>query len=161
MCLAPFPTTGARHVCLGSPCYLESGMSLAQASLHVVLYDGECPFCIRSVRWLERLDWLHRLDCRPIPPPEEFSTTYPALDYSACQGELHLLLPDGRVLRGFYAFRHLARLLPLLWPLLPLLHFPGVDRVGSMVYRRVAAKRYWLLATCPGGTCDHRVGGRP
>ncbi|MGH7540224.1 MAG: DCC1-like thiol-disulfide oxidoreductase family protein, partial [Gemmatimonadota bacterium] len=59
--------------------------------------------------------------------------------------------PEGRVYRGFFAFRALARALPPLWPVLPLLHLPGVASLGVRVYDRVARARG--RGACRAGTC--------
>jgi predicted DCC family thiol-disulfide oxidoreductase YuxK len=54
---------------------------------------------------------------------------------------LHLASPDSHVTRGFLAFREFARLLPPLWPLLPFLYLPLMDRVGAWAYDVVARNR--------------------
>src|SRR5262249_54144697 len=51
---------------------------------------------------------------------------------------------DGRRYRGFFAFRRIVRGMPLLWPLLALLYFPGSGRLGPRVYAWVAANRHRL-----------------
>jgi predicted DCC family thiol-disulfide oxidoreductase YuxK len=60
-------------------------------------------------------------------------------------------IQGGEVLEGgFYAFRRLTRLLPPLWPLLPLLILPGVNKAGEAVYAWVARNRTRL----PGSVCS-------
>jgi hypothetical protein len=57
---------------------------------------------------------------------------------------------DGRFEGGFYAFRRLTLLLPLLWPLAPLAWLPGMDRLGVPAYAWVARNRHRL----PGSVCS-------
>jgi hypothetical protein len=58
-----------------------------------------------------------------------------------------LISPDGALSRGLGAFRHLAKLLPPLWPAVPILYFPLPTPVGTWLYGRVAASRKRLHCT--------------
>jgi len=51
---------------------------------------------------------------------------------------------------GFYSFRRLTGLLPPLWPLAPLMWFPGVSHLGELAYSWVARNRGRL----PGSVCS-------
>jgi hypothetical protein len=51
----------------------------------------------------------------------------PAVTTEQARRAMHVMGPDGQVHRGFFAFRELARVLPPLWPLLPLFHAPFGD----------------------------------
>ena len=64
---------------------------------------------------------------------------------------MHLLTSDGRVLKGFFAFRRLTRRLPGLWPLAPLLHLPFLARFGPDLYDAVARRRHG--ESCSAGAC--------
>jgi predicted DCC family thiol-disulfide oxidoreductase YuxK len=56
---------------------------------------------------------------------------------------------------GADAVRYLSRRLPLLWPLVPLLHLPGTARLWRWMYRQVASRRYRLAGrSCDGDTCS-------
>lgn len=64
----------------------------------LVLWDGDCGLCRRSVAWCKRQDARRRLDFMPyqeVPSPP----MTPAL-YEACGKAAHVLLPDGGVLRA-------------------------------------------------------------
>lgn len=61
-----------------------------------------------------------------------------------CGQALHVLTPDERILRGFYAVRHLLGFTWLFW-LLPLFYLPGVPALGEKAYAWVAANRYRLF----------------
>src|SRR5262245_27885365 len=94
----------------------------------ILLYDGQCPFCIRSVKLAKRLDWFNRL--RPV---DARTVTDPAVIISPerLMEEMHLIPPGaGRIYHGFGAFRWMAWRLPLLWPLAPFLYVPGIPTVG-------------------------------
>jgi predicted DCC family thiol-disulfide oxidoreductase YuxK len=119
----------------------------------VVLYDGECPLCQKSVAILKRLDWLGRLhyqNCRELdrlPPSPE------PLDPQRMLEEMHVVTPRrDAVYRGFWAFRWMAWRLPLLVAFAPLLYVPGVPALGQWAYRWVAKNRYKLVP-CHDGVC--------
>ena len=118
-----------------------------------VLYDGQCPLCLRSVALLKRLDWLGRLRTIDARDRSQWPASDAPLDPERLLQEMHVVTPDGRRLyRGFAALRWIAWRLPLLWPLAPLLYIPGVPRLGQRLYLWVARNRFRLVP-CHGGVC--------
>ncbi len=118
-----------------------------------VIYDGLCPLCIRSMVILDALDIRGRLGFVDLEgEPERLPAAASGLSPEELRHRMHVVSPDGRIFRGFYAFRMLARFLPAVWPLLPLLHLPGVESIGSRVYDHVADRRSRLA--CRVDTCD-------
>ncbi|MGL6094369.1 MAG: thiol-disulfide oxidoreductase DCC family protein [Fimbriiglobus sp.] len=118
----------------------------------VVLYDGQCPLCQRSVAILKKLDWLGRLafqngrDTEHLPP-----SAVPLVPQRLIE-EMHLVTPDRqRVVAGFGAFRWMAWRLPLTLPLAPLAYLPGVPWFGNRIYRWVAKNRLNLVPCHDGG----------
>ncbi len=119
----------------------------------VVIYDGECPLCRRSVRILRSLDWLNVLAYADARHPEQVPELPVPVEPERLLEEMHLLTPDGqKVYHGFKAFRWMAWRLPLLWVVAPLLHLPGAERLGQRLYLWVARNRFKLLP-CQGGVC--------
>lgn len=104
-----------------------------------VYYDGHCPFCLKSVSILKKLDWLQRLDYQNV---HGLPFLLPKM-----LDEMHLLTVDG-IYNGFEACRKLTWQLPLLWPLAPFLYIPGVPWVGQRIYLWIARNR-----TCKDGVC--------
>jgi len=108
-----------------------------------VIVDPWCAFCRACARVLERLDWRHRL-----------SITYVSGDIRLHSGrrltrdellvQLHVISTRGRVNRGFDACRRIAVEVPALWPLVPLVYFPGAGLVGRPAYEWVARHRTLL-----------------
>jgi predicted DCC family thiol-disulfide oxidoreductase YuxK len=118
-----------------------------------VLYDGECPLCLKSVALLRRLDWLHRLCFVNARARDDLPRIDPPLDSDRLLQEMHLLSPQGRsVYHGFRAFRWMAWRLPPLWLLIPLLYLPGMASLGQRLYLWVARNRFRLVP-CHGGVC--------
>jgi predicted DCC family thiol-disulfide oxidoreductase YuxK len=119
----------------------------------IVLYDGMCALCQRSVSLLKRLDWLKRLhyqDCRDsanLPPCDA------PLDPKRLLEQMHLVTPDRkRAHAGFAAFRWMAWRMPVTWGIAPLLYLPGAGWLGNKIYRWVARNRYNLVP-CKDGVC--------
>ncbi len=110
----------------------------------VLLYDGQCGFCLESVKRLRILDlfgWVDPLDFHTQP---DLAKLNPALTPERCRSEMVLIEPNGRLSGGFQAFARLSRRLPLLLWLAPVVHLPGANWVGTRIYRWVAAHRALL-----------------
>src|SRR5438105_7577595 len=119
----------------------------------IVLYDGDCPFCRRSVAILKKLDWLGRLHYQSARDVEHLPPSEVPLDPKRLLDEMHVLTPDRRrAFAGYAAFRWIAWRLPLTIPVAPLLYVPGVPWVGNRVYLWVARNRMDLVP-CTDGAC--------
>src|SRR5205085_2599177 len=119
-----------------------------------LLYDGQCAFCIRSVKLAKRLDWFNRLQ-----PVNARTVTDPTVTISPdrLMEEMHLITPGAvQIYHGFGAFRWMAWRLPLLWPLAPFLYLPGIPALGQKIYLWIARNRFQLVP-CHGGVCQTRL----
>jgi predicted DCC family thiol-disulfide oxidoreductase YuxK len=124
----------------------------------IVLYDGECPFCLRSVGLLRRLDWLGRLHFQSAREADRLPPCRVPLDRAKLLDEMHVVPPGrDRVYAGFRAVRWLLWRLPATWPLAPFLYLPGVPWAGQRLYRWVARNRFDLVP-CEHGACRVRPG---
>lgn len=127
---------------------LETSRSIA------VLYDGRCGLCLRSVFILQLLDWLSCLRYADFRDADTRATEAPGLTLATLDAALHIRLdqPSAETgkpvyLTGFDAFRHMARALPALWPVLPFLWLPGAAPLGRRIYAHIADRRK---------RCDHK-----
>jgi predicted DCC family thiol-disulfide oxidoreductase YuxK len=119
----------------------------------LVLYDGQCQFCQRSVAVLLRLDWLGRLTFQDARDESRLPKTDPPLSSTRLMEEMHLVTPEGHVLHGFGCFRWIAWRLPLLIPLAPVMYLPGIPELGQRIYLWIAKNRYHLTP-CSHGACQ-------
>jgi len=92
-----------------------------------VIYDGSCGFCRSSIRAIEIMDLWGKLEYVPG------NSSLP---------EMRLEMPDGKTYGGFFGFRRLAWICPMLYVTIPLVYFPGSGLIGPLVYRWVARHRY-------------------
>lgn len=120
----------------------------------VVLYDGECKFCIGQIAHLRRWDTRGRLRFVSLHEPQ-VATDYPDLSHDQLMEQMWVVDSRGGRHGGAYALRYLSRALPWLWPLAPMLHFPGMMPVWSWMYRKIANRRYQIAGRhCDDGTCS-------
>lgn len=89
-----------------------------------LLYDGECPLCAREVRVLARLNRAGRLALEDIAAPDFDPARY-GRTHAQLMGQMHGVLPDGRLITGMEVFRCAyaavglgALAAPTGWPLL-------------------------------------------
>ena len=105
-------------------------------------YDSDCGFCSAAVRRLSSLDFFDRVAWIPSQSLEEPPG---GLTWEDLESAVYLERGQGRLYRGFYAFRMLAAGILPLAPLLPFLWLPGVRFLGEAVYARVARNRCHLF----------------
>ncbi|MBI2094750.1 MAG: DUF393 domain-containing protein, partial [Candidatus Omnitrophica bacterium] len=99
-----------------------------------LLYDGNCRFCAANAQRLKTLDLFDRLALVNYHTVENLSALDPRLTRKLCHSQIHLLEKNGTLNGGFLAFRRISVLLPLLWPVAPLLHLPGTKKPGQALY---------------------------
>ena len=106
----------------------------------MIIYDGECGFCRSSVRVLKKMDLFGKL---------EYSIGPKGLS------EMRLEFPDGKSYGGFFAFRKLTWILPVLYGMIPFVYFPGAGVLGPRIYRWIARHRYFfpVFHDCFNGSC--------
>lgn len=106
----------------------------------LVLFDGGCPMCRRTVRRLHRLDWLNRLTFADATDAERRERFAPGLTEEEVMREMWVIEPNGRY-GGFEALLRIARAVPLMWPVLFVGMLPGIRQIGRAIYKQIAANR--------------------
>lgn len=124
-----------------------------------VLFDGQCPLCIRSATTVDFLDWRGKFVFRDVNDWEQIARDYPGLDQQQSLEEMQVIIPRPggyETLAGFYAFRKIAQHLPLGMLVWPFLFIPGVPFIGTRIYRFIASRRKRVTggARCSFHTCD-------
>jgi predicted DCC family thiol-disulfide oxidoreductase YuxK len=102
-----------------------------------MIYDGHCGFCKRSMAWFLAFDGLGQIAIR------DFRTNpSPVVSHEQLLKHLYLVLPDGRALPGFEAYRHVVLRVPGLWWQVPFFYVPVFSRLfGHPIYDWFAANR--------------------
>jgi len=107
-----------------------------------MLYDGDCGFCKRSMAWFMAFDGLRQIRARDFRRDPS-----PVVASELVEKALYLVLPDGRALPGFEAYRYVVPRVPGLWWMIPFFYVPVLSRLfGHPIYNWVAANRGRLSA---------------
>ena len=107
-----------------------------------MIYDGRCGFCVRSMVWFLAFDGLQQISIRNfrIDPS-------PVVSDEKMEKALYLVLPDGRALPGFEAYRYVVLRVPGLWWMVPFFYIPVLSRaIGTPVYNYIASHRSQMSA---------------
>jgi len=105
-----------------------------------IIFDGQCGFCIRSLRVVRALDVRKVLRFHDANRPETLEL-FPELRAADLDEAMYARVQSEPLHRGFYAFRRLLWSSPFMWLLIPLFYFPGVSVPGEHVYAWVARNR--------------------
>jgi predicted DCC family thiol-disulfide oxidoreductase YuxK len=81
-----------------------------------LLYDGECPLCVREVNFLKRRDAGRGLvafvDIADIDYNPEANA---GIDFETAMGRIHAILPDGSIIKNVEVFRRIYETLGMGW----------------------------------------------
>jgi len=100
-------------------------LAYRKVSILTLRYDAHCVVCRRAIGMLTSFDWLDLL--KPVPNPG-------AIDFQAED-------PDNNVYTGYDGYIQIARRVPVLWIVSPLMDVGVVRSVGERIYHRVATSR--------------------
>lgn len=106
----------------------------------LVFIDGWCAQCRAAARVLARLDRRHRLLVLSFRDDERYRDA--GLTPADLQASMYVVeVATGRAHGGYRAVQVLARLLPPLWPLRPVLALAKWTGQGDRLYDYLAARR--------------------
>ena len=114
-----------------------------KSSRAVLIYDGECPVCQKTVAWIRenmRKDSFEMLPCQS----EEARKRFPFVEQAACMQAMQLILPGGHVLEGEKALPEIVRRLKRFSPAAALFDLPGSEILSRSLYRWFADNRYQI-----------------
>ena len=119
----------------------------------IVLFDGHCSLCVRSMRSLLLFDWFGRFICLDFRQAQ-VSKLISCVSVEQLEEQMVLITPLGEIKFGFKAWRYIVCRLPLFFIPAHLLYLPVVSGLGDRLYRVVARSRLGLVH-CPPGKCAH------
>lgn len=115
-----------------------------------VFFDGDCPLCLREIRFLKWMDRKHRIRATDIATsdfdPQDYNKSM-----SDFMDEIQGRLPDGSPVTGVEVFRRLYSAVgfaPLVW----VTRWPGISHLLNVGYRIFAKNRLKLTGRCSGDT---------
>lgn len=99
-----------------------------------LLYDGECPLCLREVDFLRREDagrgLVAFIDIADISYSPEANG---GVDFEAAMGRIHAVLPDGTVIKNVEVFRRVYEILGMGW-IYAITRLPIIGSLADALY---------------------------
>ena len=112
-----------------------------------VFYDGDCPLCLKEIRFLQWADKRNnRIRFTDIAAPE-FDPTEVGRSMAELMDRIHGRLPNGALIEGVEVFRQLYSAIGLGW-LVALTRLPGVSHLLDALYQVFAKNRLKWTGRC-------------
>lgn len=108
-----------------------------------LLYDGECPLCMREVEFLQKKDRGRGLikfvdiSDRNYNPAENAG-----IDFETAMGTIHAILPDETIITNLEVFRRVYTILGMGW----IYSFTRLPVIGAIADRIYGIWAKWRLA---------------
>ena len=81
-----------------------------------LLYDGDCPLCLREVNFLQRKDRGRGLVAFvDIADPDYRAGEHGGVEFAEAMSRIHAVLPDGTVVKNVEVFRRVYQVLGIGW----------------------------------------------
>lgn len=135
-----------------------------------LLYDSECPLCMREVNFLQKRDAGRGLVAFVDIAADDYSAAENGgVDFETAMGRIHAVLPDGTVVKNVEVFRRVYEILGMGW-VYAITKVPVLGAIADFLYgiwadwrlkltgrpdlATIAANRQQRLADCDAnGRC--------
>ena len=107
----------------------------------IVVWDGNCSFCEKSVNIASKLDWFGKIDFISSNDREKV-LEIKGWDGNIDKGLWAQGIGSNENYIGFDGFRRMAWVMPLFWFILPILYLPLIPTLGRKIYGWIANNRY-------------------
>jgi len=118
----------------------------------IVLWDGDCSFCYKSVLIAKKFDWFNRFIVISSNDKNTNKKYLQGWDGDIDKGLWAKGVDSVENHVGFDGFRRMVWVMPLFWIILPLLYVPLVPTIGRVVYGWIAKNRYRF--GCNSSSCN-------
>lgn len=109
-----------------------------------LLYDGECPLCMREVNFLRRKDaGTGKVIFVDIADDNYSPDDHAGIDYETAMGRIHAILADGTVITNVEVFQGVYEILGMGW-VYALTKIPLIGFFANKVYELWAKLRFKL-----------------
>ena len=109
-----------------------------------LLYDGECPLCLREVNFLQKRDAGRGLvQFVDIADDNYQPENQGGIDFETAMGRIHGVLPDGTVVKDIEVFRRVYEALGMGW-VYAVTKLPIVGAIADWIYGLWADRRLAL-----------------
>lgn len=109
-----------------------------------LLYDGECPLCLREVNFLRKRDAGRGLVAFVDIADNDYTPeAHGGIDYETAMGRIHALTPDGTVIKNVEVFRRVYEILGIGW-IYAITKLPVIGFIVDKLYEIWAERRLTL-----------------
>jgi len=99
-----------------------------------LLYDGECPLCLKEVGFLSKKDGGRGIvNLVDIADQDYDPQDNAGIDFATAMGRIHAILPDGTVIKNVEVFRRVYEELGIGW-MYAITKLPIVGAIADWVY---------------------------
>jgi predicted DCC family thiol-disulfide oxidoreductase YuxK len=99
-----------------------------------LLYDGECPLCLREVNFLQKRDDGRGLVAFVDIADDNYTPQeHGGVDFETAMGRIHAVLPDGTVIKNVEVFRRVYETLGMGW-VYAITKLPVIGSVADWLY---------------------------
>ena len=112
----------------------------------VILYDGQCGFCSRWVKYWEGTLGRRGFEIASLDEPwvaEEINMPHEEL-----LTDIRLLTSDGQLISGADVYLYVTRRIWWAWPFYAIFSLPGFNRLIHVGYKWFARNRYCVSHAC-------------
>ena len=99
-----------------------------------LLYDGECPLCVREVNFLTKKDAgrgiVKFVDIASLDYDPQNNA---GIDFATAMGRIHGILPDGKVIKNIEVFRRVYEELGMGW-IYAITKLPVIGKIADSLY---------------------------
>ncbi|MEL6164044.1 MAG: DUF393 domain-containing protein [Cyanobacteria bacterium J06628_3] len=113
----------------------NSKQNLNQQSWEIkLLYDGECPLCLREVNFLQKKDaGRGKVAFVDIASDDYNPEENAGIDFETAMGRIHGILPDGTVIKNVEVFRRVYEALGMGW-VYAITKLPVLGALANFIY---------------------------
>lgn len=100
-----------------------------------LLYDGECPLCMREVNFLRKRDAGRGLVMFVDIADDNYTPeAHGGVDFETAMGRIHAVLPDGTLIKNVEVFRRVYEILGMGW-IYAATKWPIISPIVDTLYR--------------------------
>jgi predicted DCC family thiol-disulfide oxidoreductase YuxK len=112
----------------------NSNQTLNQPWEIKLLYDGECPLCLREVNFLQKRDaGRGKVAFVDIAADDYNPEENAGIDFETAMGRIHGVLPDGTVIKNVEVFRRVYEALGMGW-VYAITKLPILGALANFIY---------------------------
>jgi predicted DCC family thiol-disulfide oxidoreductase YuxK len=109
-----------------------------------LLYDGQCPLCVREVNFLQKRDAGRGLVAFVDIADDSYDpAAHGDISFEAAMGRIHAILPDGTIVKNVEVFRRVYEVLGMGW-VYAITKLPVIGTLADALYGIWAEWRLFL-----------------